>query len=128
MKHFLQNHLRLLLLVSASLFLNACNPVEPQYNCTAVMTQSIALTASDSDNKPIEEFAVSYRINDGEVQNAVCNAAQPCLPVYEASGKFAITVSKVGYLPTSLNVTVTRNECHVNTETIVAKLKFPGIG
>jgi hypothetical protein len=108
MKHFLQNHLRLLVLVIAPIFLSACNPVEPQYN------------------KPIEEFEVSYRINDGEVQNAVCNTTQRCLPVYEASGKFAITISKVGYLPTSLNVTVARNACHVNTETIVAKLKFPG--
>jgi hypothetical protein len=124
MKHLLQNHFRLLILAIAPISLTACGSDDRgSYNCTANVAQSVVLNVSETTGQPIDEYLVSYRINNGAVQNVLCKAESNCLGVYEASGEFAITILKDGFESTSINVTVTRNVCHVNTQTLTITLK-----
>jgi uncharacterized lipoprotein YajG len=59
MKHFLQNHLRLLVLVIASFILSACGTEEPQITCAvAVPFGSMSLTATDTSGQPLEDYRV----------------------------------------------------------------------
>lgn len=122
MKHFLQNHLRLMILVIAPIFLSACGDF-PIGGCSTVFVPSVVLTVSDTNQQPLYEYAVSYRINDGEIRNIFCKSENPCSLAGETRGEFAVTVSKEGFESTSFNVTVGGNYCHVNTETVAVKLK-----
>jgi hypothetical protein len=124
MKQILQNQLRLLILSVGALFLTACSPGDFGLGgCTADLAQSVVLNVTDANLQPIDEYEVSYKIDEGEVQKVVCNPRSNCLPVYETGGNFAIRISKDGYESTSLDVFVKVNYCHVATRTIAVKLK-----
>jgi hypothetical protein len=129
MKHSLQNHLRMLLLVSACIFLNACGSDDRGYGCAGPAGSngqpavSVALTATDTNGQPIAGYGVTYQINNGAAQIKVCDSTEACVLGNGESGEFSINVYKNGFGSTSLKVTVTRGVCGLDSQRIVAKLK-----
>jgi hypothetical protein len=124
MKHFLQNHLRLLLLVSASIFLSACGSDDRGYTCAQGMQAgSVGLTATDTRGQPLAGYGVTYQINSGVAQKKVCDSTDECVLGNGESGEFSINVYKDDFESTSFKVTVGRGVCGLDRQRVVAKLQ-----
>ena len=120
----LHRALWLILLISSAL-LSACGSGKTGDDvvCTAEARSSISLTVLDTLGLPIRTYDVAYQIDKGATQNISCNSSGACAIEYEKSGVFSMTVSKPGFNSTSLDVTVTRDACHVNTQNVTLTLK-----
>ena len=120
----LHRSLWLTLLISSAL-LSACGSGKSGDDivCTAEARSSVSLTVLSTLGLPISNYDVAFQIDKGATQNISCNTSGACAIEYEKSGIFSMTVSKPGFNPTSLDVTVTRDACHVNTENVTLTLK-----
>ena len=114
-----------LILLISSAVLSACGSGKSGDDvvCTAEARSSVSLTVLDSLGLPMRAYDVAYQIDKGATQNISCNTSGACAIEYEKNGVFSMTVSKPGFNPTSLDVTVTRDACHVNTQNITLTLK-----
>jgi hypothetical protein len=111
MKYFLQNHLRLLVLVTAPIFLSACGSgaVECGYSTAVaqVYVPNITIFATDTSGKKLSNYEVSYQTNGGSGSKTVtCNSTDECDLEFWGKGDLAITVSKVGYESTSARASI----------------------
>ncbi len=91
--------------------------------CTTEARSSISLTVLDTLGLPIRAYDVAFQINNGAMQKVSCDSNEACAIEYEKSGLFSMTVSKPGFNATSLDVTVTRDACHVMTQRVTLTLK-----
>lgn len=91
--------------------------------CTAEARASVLLTAVDDGGAPLAGGDVDFRVDGGAVQRVRCEAAAPCAIAYEVAGRFAITASKPGHAAASASVTVTGDECHVDTVRLTLTLR-----
>ena len=122
MKHLLQNHLRLLILAVATLFLSACSPsdyiggggMNDPIPCNALYVPTATLTAADISGQPLADFQISYNQWPAPtgVTNLTCATTSPCdLKFSLANRVVEIAVAKEGFQPTKLTVTTPSNEC-----------------
>jgi hypothetical protein len=125
MKNFLQNLLRLLLLLSASVLLSACGSDDRgEYYCVQGMQAgSVGLTATDTRGQPLAGYGVTYQINNGAAQKKVCDSTDECVLGNGESGEFSINVYKDGFESTSFKVAVTSGVCGLNRQRIAVKLQ-----
>jgi len=117
------------LATALALSLSACGGgTDPEgFACTMEVRTSVLVTALDTRSAPIPSPSVSYQINDGPAQVQGCPAAGACPVGEEQSGRFRLTVSKVGYVSAQAEVQVNRDVCHVLTERVSVVLHLaPG--
>jgi hypothetical protein len=130
MKHFLQNHLRQLLLVSASVLLCACGSDDRGgFACAAVVNPygAVRLTAKDISGKLLSGYKATYQYNFGSGNSSypteiLCETTDECA-LTGNGGEYSITINKDGFQPTSLKVTVRSEFCNVYTEKVNVTLK-----
>jgi hypothetical protein len=129
MKHLLQNHLRLLILASASIFLSGCGSDDRgEYNCLAVESKgAVLITAKDTNGQQLAGYKVTYQVistngTSSSPTEILCETTSTCA-IRSPGGEFSITISKVGFEPTSLNVTVLNGKCGQETKEIDVTLK-----
>ena len=91
--------------------------------CTTEARTSVLLTVVDRLNAPLPGVNVTYQVNGGAGQSQACEASGKCAIAFEVSGVFSITASKAGYTTASGTVTVTRDVCHVTTESLTLTLR-----
>ena len=91
--------------------------------CTAEARTSVLLTVVDQLNVPLPGVNVTYQVNGGATQIQACETTGRCAIAFEVSGTFSIAASKAGYTPASGTVTVTRDACHVITESLTLTLR-----
>lgn len=128
MKHFLQNHLRLLILAIASIFLSACSPSDFRIGGCALGWESgvVRLKATDLKGQPLSGYRVSFQINNTygkQVGETDCDTTEECTIGDDITGEWLLTVSKAGFETTTLNVTVTSNGCVPVGEKVTVVLK-----
>ena len=117
MKHFLQNHLRILLLVSASIFLTACNPAEYFLgSCNAFGTEPQRITVTDTKGQPLAGYKVSYQVQYQDTtgvsitnREQICDTNEECILEGFFGSYPLITVSKDGYESITLELTRTES-------------------
>ena len=91
--------------------------------CTAEARTSVLLTVVDQLNVPLPGVNVTYQVNGGATQSQRCEITGKCPIAFEVSGVFSIAASKAGYTPASGMVTVSRDVCHVSTESLILTLR-----
>ena len=91
--------------------------------CTTEARSSVLLTVVDQLNAPLSGVHVTYKVNGGAVQSQICESTGTCAIAFEVSGVFSIDASKAGYTTASSTVTVSRDVCHVNTESLTLILQ-----
>jgi hypothetical protein len=133
MKHFLQNHLRLLVLVIAPIFLSACNPGDyiggtgDPVPCNRSSVPYAAITATDTSGQPLANYEVTYNQYPSPlgVKKITCTTTSECDLQFEISRETTITVVKEGYESTSLKVTLDleSGRCNAYTSKVAIKLK-----
>lgn len=125
MKSVFLRHRQMLIFLASSAILTACGSGNGSDDlaCTAEARSSVSLTVLDTLGLPIRTYDVAFQINNGAMQNVSCNSSDACAIEYEKSGVFSMTVSKPGFNSTSLDVTVTRDACHVMTQHATLTLK-----
>ena len=114
-----------LLSTAFALSLSACGGgTEAEgFACTAEVRTSVLVNALDTRSAPIPSASVTYQINDGPAQVKVCPASGACPVGAEQSGRFKLTVSKVGFVSAAAEVQVNRDVCHVFTEQVTVVLR-----
>jgi hypothetical protein len=112
MKHFLQNHLRLLLLVSAPFFLSACSPwgsdPEPT-SCSEPYVPHTTITATDINGEPLANYEVTFDWpSPSGTGKITCTTTSACDLAIGAPSRreLSITVTKEGFEPISLVITI----------------------
>ena len=115
-----------LLSTALALVLAACggDTATESVVCTTEARTSVLVTVIDAASAPIPSASVSYQINDGAAQVKACPASGACPVGTEQSGRFKLTVSKVGYAPAVAEVQVNRDVCHVTTEQVTVVLRL----
>jgi hypothetical protein len=121
MKHLLQNHLRLLIMALAPLFLTACGssdggiPIDDEHIvCTAPYVPTATITANDIDGKPLANYQVSYNHwpAPSGATNIACSMTSACdLQFTLHNSVVELTVTKKGFQPTKLTVTTPSQKC-----------------
>lgn len=86
--------------------------------CTTEARTSVLLTVVDQLNVALPGVKVIYQVNGGVAQSQLCEPTGKCAIAFETSGIFLIMASKTGYTSASGMVTVTRDVCHVITESL----------
>jgi hypothetical protein len=112
-----------LCLLAVSAIVSACGGGDDGIACTAEARTSVLLTVVDELNAPLPGVAVTYQVNGATAQSQACESNGRCAIAVEVSGVFSITASKAGYTSISGTATVTRDECHVNTERLTLTLR-----
>ena len=114
-----------ILITTVALFLSACGGGnDPEIVvCTLEARASVVINTVDTGASPIGGATVTYQINDGALKIESCPAAGTCPVGSEQSGRFKLTVSKVGYVSQSTEVQVNADECHVLTERVTVVLR-----
>jgi len=82
--------------------------------CTSEARASVVASPLDELSQPLLGVQVSYRINGGTQTTVNCDSS--CSLIYEQAGRFDLTASKVGYANSSTSINVTRDVCHVKSE------------
>lgn len=113
---------KILVLLATSAALVACGGGNDTA-CTSEARSSVMLTVLDTLGLPMRGYDVAFQIDKGSVQKITCESSDACAITYEQSGVFSMTVSKPGFNSTSLDVTVSRDECHVMTQRVTLTLK-----
>ncbi len=109
--------------LAVTLMLCACGSSQSDdVVCTTEARASVVLTVIDAQNNKLPDVSVSYSIDKASPKTQICASEGECILEYEVPGEFSITASKVGYLPASATVKVTRSSCHVNTERVLLTL------
>jgi Carboxypeptidase regulatory-like domain len=111
MKHFLQNHLRMLLLVITPIFLGACGSSDRECGGTVTMSYvwvpQVTIKVTDTSGKQLSNYEVAYQTNGGSGSKTItCNSTGECDLDFWGKGDLAITVSKVGYESTSAKASI----------------------
>jgi len=112
-------------LLAAAAMLGACGGDEDRIEaiaCTTEVLTSVLLTVVDPINAPLPGVTATYRVDGGATQSKACEPNGTCAIGEEVSGVFSITASKAGYVPSSVAITVRRDECHVITERLTLTL------
>jgi hypothetical protein len=108
---------------TATFLLSACGSSQTDdVVCTTEARASVMLTVIDAQNNKLPDVSVSYSVNKTSPKTQICDSAVACVLEYEVPGEFSIMASKVGYLPASTTVNVTRGGCHVNTQLVLLTL------
>jgi hypothetical protein len=101
--------------------------------CDAVLKAGIVLTIVDgATGNPIEEATVIA--TEGSYSETVSLPSSPPAPghavlAFERSGTYRVEVQAVGYLPWVMSsVRVSRDDCHVETVALTARLTKAGAG
>jgi len=127
-------HRRLAPLLSATILgmLVGCSALTDPVVCTLEARPSISVFVRDSlSNQPIASGATLILTDGSFVDSTVVPAGEPewdPYPVttprsYERPGRYHVTVRRAGYSEwTRANVVVQRDECHVRTVTLTARL------
>lgn len=126
MKHFLQNHLRLLILAIAPIFLSACGSDRECGGEVAVYTPKVTLTATDVSGNKLTNYVIAYQTNSRSGSKTLsCNSTDECDLEFFGEGEITISVSKVGYESVSLKTSIqVIDGCgHTNVERLSVKLK-----
>lgn len=113
----------LLALSAVSACGSGSNGTNNEIVCTTEARASVLLTVVDSHNLPLADVDVTYQVDGGTIQSHACDAGGSCAIAFEVSGVFSISVSKAGYTPAAGSVTVTRDVCHVKTESLTLMLR-----
>ena len=129
MKHLLQNHLRLLILAIAPIFLTACGYGDRGgYSCPAVLDPNgaVRVTAKGTNGQPLSGYRVTYQVNSGGNSSypneILCETTEECV-LLGKGGEYSLTITKDGFETTSLKVTVRSEFCSVYTEKVAVTLK-----
>jgi hypothetical protein len=133
MKHFLQNHLRLLVLVIAPIFLSACNPGDyiggtgDPVPCNRPSVPYATITTTDTSGQPLADYEVTYNQypNPYGGKKIICTTTSECDLQFEIPSDATITVFKEGFESTSLKVTLDleSGRCNAYTKKVIVKLK-----
>jgi len=120
--------IRRVLLVTLAVAANGCGQA-----CDAVLKAGIVLTIVDgATGNPIEEATVIA--TDGSYSEAVNLPSSPPAPghavlAFERPGTYRVEVQAAGYLPWVMSsVRVSRDDCHVETVALTARLTKAGAG
>jgi hypothetical protein len=112
MKHFLQNHLRMLLLAGSTLFLSACSPggFDPEpTSCSEPYVPHTTITATDIYGEPLADYEVTFDWpSPSGTGKITCTTTSACDLAIGAPSKreLSITVTKEGFEPISLVITI----------------------
>ena len=123
--------------------LTAALEVDPDYGvCTADAAASVIVNVVDEEGEPLEGATVLWSVDGGETQEALCaessgddetseaedgdddgGDADPCstyITTWEVEGTFEISAELEGYVSasTTVDVGLTEDGCHVDTETV----------
>jgi hypothetical protein len=90
--------------------------------CTLEAKASVIVSVVDTSNNYLPGVSVNYSVDKASPKTLMCESGEVCVLEYEMQGEFAITASKVGYMPASTTVKVARGTCHVNTERVLLTL------
>ncbi len=127
MKHLLQNHFRLMILVLIPIFLSACSSSDRECGGeVAIYTPKVTLTATDVSGNKLTDYVIAYQTNSRSGSKTInCNSSDACDLEFFGEGEIAITVSKVGYESVSLKtiIQVVDGCGHTNVERLSVKLK-----
>jgi hypothetical protein len=131
MKHFLQNHLRFLVLVSAPIFLSACSPGGDDLptQCTSPYIPHTTITATDINGEPLANYEVTFEWpSPSGTGKITCTTTSACDLAIGAPSRreLSITVTKEGFQPISLVITIPSYEdsCgNLQTEKYTVALK-----
>ena len=120
-------------LVSASLLataalLTACGP--EYVDCSLEARSSVQVTVVDSRGRPQRDARVTFTLEGGPEQQALCNGGRSTpgdcdawVTAYEQPGSYVVTATSAdGTRSTRQDVTVQKDTCHVLTETVTLTL------
>ena len=120
--------IRRVLLVTLAVAANGCGQA-----CDAVLKAGIVLTIFDgATGNPIEEATVIA--TEGSYSETVNLPSSPPAPghavlAFERPGTYRVEVQAAGYLPWVMSsVRVSRDDCHVETVALTARLTKAGAG
>ncbi len=114
------NPTQLSILLAATLALTGCPDVEKA--CTDDARASVTLTVVDETGTPIPDAVVAYAVDGGASEACESWAAGEFVCGMEESGDFVIDVDATGYAPTTVDLTVGADECHVIGEVLEVEL------
>ncbi len=117
-----------LLIATMGFFLSACGGGGGDEGlqgvvCTTEVRSSVVLTVVDVNAAAIPSVLVSYQVNGGPTLSQVCPATGTCSVGQEQSGRFTLSVSKVGFVTAAAEAQVARDLCHVLTEQVRVVLR-----
>lgn len=107
------------LAATLTLGLSACGGGEDTFYdgpCTTEVRTSILVTVVDQNASAIPSASIAYQINGGPVRTVACPATGACPIAQEQAGRFTLSVSKTGFETRAVEVQVSRDVCHVQTE------------
>jgi hypothetical protein len=110
--------------VTQALTLQFPAPDDEELICTQSIEPSVIVTTLDSEGEPVVADAVSWSVDGGQKQAAEC-WYDPCTVLHaawETPGEITVTAT-LGDLIVTDTVTVTADECHVQTQELT--LQFP---
>jgi len=125
---------RLLLfgVILTSAAIGCSSPTANNIVCTDIFIVGLTVTVQDSVTGAPAYAGATVIARDGTYADSASRPANSTdtfpLPLAgERAGTYDVTVRESGYLDwTRKGVQVTRNECHVNTVAVTAKLQRPG--
>jgi hypothetical protein len=133
MKHFLQNHIRPLLIASAALLLSACGSSGQECGGTTMnYVPKVTILASDSNGNKLDAYEISYQViinsptyGHSGPKTISCNSTDECDLQFFGVGDLVITVTKVGYSSTSTKASIQAigvcGESNVEKLTVILK-------
>jgi hypothetical protein len=129
-----------LILLAACIFGGPPKDSDLLIGCTDIAMASVVVNVEDLDGQPVEGAVVTWSVDGGEVQEAVCDIA-PCSTFvlgYEQAGAYHVEVSYSAdttdpycwysaYDTKDVTVEMDFSGCHVEGETITFSLDTTAI-
>ncbi|TNE87973.1 MAG: hypothetical protein EP330_16940 [Deltaproteobacteria bacterium] len=109
---------------AAALMLTGCR--EYPMACTTEARSSVIVFVEDSGGTPVADAEVVFTVDGGAEEACMDNDGGEFVCGFEQDGHFAITGDGWGFAPTTVEVDVDADACHVITETVTLVLEPVG--
>lgn len=103
--------------IGVALVVGAAGCVE--IDCTTEARASVTVTVVDETGQPLPGATVSYSVDSPALQPCIeSGASGTWMCGFEQAGVFTIYAEREGYVSASDSVTVTEDQCHVETQVL----------
>ncbi|MCY1083578.1 Ig-like domain-containing protein [Archangium lansingense] len=121
--------MRIAAILTLSAVLSACSNPDETF-CTLEARASVQVSVVDTKGNPQRDARVTFTLDGGAEQQALCNGSEQAqgncdtwVTGYEQPGDYVITATSAdGQRTARQSVSVTEDECHVQTQTVTLKL------
>ena len=121
--------MRIAAILTLSALLPACGDFNQTF-CTAEARASVQVNVVDPQGNPQRDARVTFTLDGGPEQQALCNGSEQTqgncdswVTGYEQPGDYVITATSAdGQRTARQSVSVTEDECHVQSQTVTLTL------